>query len=145
MTPEQQQVLDAVAVWLEIRTKSGFTLDHPVSAVDFVAQAQASALLPRLMGGQNPLPDPPPKSFGHPWYAIIESGLAENVLVEELDGDMARQFPGQILINRFPWLILDHAEADSYLVAWKPNGAVYWLARIKDSTSPMGWSLSRLD
>jgi len=144
MTEEQRLMLEAVAVWLEIRTKSGFVFEQPISAVEFLSQANSSALLPRLLGGDQPLPDPPPKSFGQPWYAIVEDGTVAKVLVEELDGDLARQYPDRILINRFPWLVREHAETDSYLVSWKDDGPVYWLARIKGDESPMGWSLSRL-
>ena len=144
MIDEHRHSIEAFAVWLEIRTRAGFVLDQPVSAVDLIAQAKASALLPRLLEGASPLPDPPPKSFGQPWYAIVEDGRAERVLVEELDGELARQYPRHILVNRFPWLVLDHAETDSYLVAWKEDGPVFWLARIKGDDSPMAWSLTRL-
>ena len=144
MTPEQRKTIEAVAAWLEIRTRAGFLIDHPVSAADFLATADGCGLLPRLLDGLPPLPEAPPKSFGQPWYAIVEDGRADRVLVQEVDEELARQYPSHILINGCPWLVIERAETESYLVSWHPDGQLYWLARTKGATSPMAWTLSRL-
>lgn len=145
MTAEERRIAGAIFNWLEIRDSQGDGLARPITAAALAEDAQHSGLLPRLLGGIPPLPAPPPLSFGQPWYAIVEEGHADSAYVEELQGDLARLYPGTILINRFPWTVLEHAEADSWLVTWCDGGPEYWLARIKGSSSPMPFSLHRLD
>ena len=143
MSPEELTVAGAIFAWLEIRSRSGQLDELPLTADRLMEDATRSALLARLLSGHAPLAEPPPTSLGQPWYQIVEEGRAR-VMVEDIPPSLARAYPNHILINRFPWLILDNAESDSYLVAWKPDGPVHWLARIKGDNSPMPWALMRV-
>jgi len=142
MTPEETRIAEAVFTWLEIRAKAGQL--GPLTVGRLMEDAEKSALLPRLLSGQEPLAEPPPTSFGQPWHEIVESGHADHVLVEEMSAGLAAAYPDHVFINRFPWRVLEHAETDSYLVAWRTDGAPYWLTRVKGDLSPMPWSLVRV-
>jgi hypothetical protein len=142
MTPEEKRTAEAIFTWLEIRAKAGQL--GPVTVPALMEDAEKSALLPRLLSGREALPEPPPTAFGQPWHDIVECGHADHVLVEHLPSGFGAAYAGRVFINRFPWLIVEQAETDSYLVTWREGGPSYWLTRIKGDVSPMPWSLVRV-
>ncbi len=69
-----------------------------------------SDLFDRLLDNKDPLPYPPPRTFGRPWYQLIENGRSENV---EVDGFALsvrkRDLPDLkyvIHVNKSPWEVV---------------------------------------
>jgi hypothetical protein len=116
-TPDQEQVLNCVRRWLRIRNAAG----DP----QLIADIDHSALLERLLDGQEPLPEPPPRAYSYPWYALIERG--------ELQVDDVSDLATHIVICQHRWEIERRAEDGSIRVqagathAWlKPVGPKAW-------------------
>ncbi|MGE5504668.1 MAG: hypothetical protein ACM31L_09620 [Actinomycetota bacterium] len=144
MSPEERRIANAIFTWLEVRQRAGFPLPERVNAARLLDEAEKSGLLGRLMSGQEALPEAPPLSFGSPWYDIVEKGRANGVLVEDVPGNLRRQCPNHVLVNRFPWLVLEPLDDEGgYLVTWRPGGPPFWLApgALHDCND---WSLVRI-
>lgn len=143
MEPDEEKVAVAIFQWLEIKARVGGLEPAQLTVSHLLDEAKASALLPRLLQGKPPLPEQPPLSFGQPWYAIVEEGTA-HVVAEEVPNHLRAHYPKHILINRFPWSVVEHAETDSYMVSWRPDGPLYWLALCKGNETAFPWTLMRV-
>jgi hypothetical protein len=63
---EMARVALAVARWIDAANR-----------MPTEADLWHSVLLPRLLDGYDPLPQPPPRAYSAPWYALIETGQAD--------------------------------------------------------------------
>jgi hypothetical protein len=145
MGPEERRIANAIFTWLEVRQRAGMALPQRLSAERLLDEAEKSGLLGRLLSGQEALPEAPPLSFGSPWYDIVEKGRAHGVLVEDVSGNLRRQCPNHVMVNRFPWLVLERLDDEGgYLITWRPGGAPFWLApgAMADCHD---WSLVRIE
>jgi len=69
-----------------------------------VAGHQKSALFARLLAGKPALPNPPPTSFGYPWYSVIEDEGPFQVSIKGMTLPFDDR-KGIITINQCPWLL----------------------------------------
>ena len=88
-----------------------------------------------MLDGKDPLPAPPPESFGQPWYELVESGkgIATEVKTWEWAPDQ------KISVNRGIWTIMEKKSDNEYIVTYRLNPVPYRLARDGDGR----WSLER--
>lgn len=114
--PPRSWSIQCIVDWLHIREKQGH--EFPASVKEFEKEIDHSGLLHRLLEGRGPLPDPPPLSFGYPWYSLIDEGGSEIRDVWEADA-MAQKVVGApaLFINQFPWSILEK-QKDVYIVTY---------------------------
>jgi len=114
--------------WLEVREAEGHPF--PDSVRKLKEDIDHSALLGRLLSGQEPLDDPPPKTMAYPWYEIIEKGKGEPSQVWEAQSDLVSALGFKaIIIDGYPWRILEKVSEEEYLVTYGKNGSV-WVARV---------------
>ena len=119
--------------WLAIRESN--SIPPPGRFHHLEDDISHSALLRRLIDGKDPLPDPPPESFGQPWYELVEIGTSANVSVSEIDWGRGTH----LIINQALWKVIRQENEDSCLVTHRRGGSLYRLERLKD-----GWRLSRV-
>ncbi len=106
--------IQATFKWLQLRAYHG--CDTEVSPTRFRVDAQHSALLERLLEGKDPLPEPPPKSFGYPWYHLIEDGCAEHVEVKLY---LPNQGEPALLVNQTLWTILEGGTGPTWVATYE--------------------------
>ena len=123
--------------WLNIREKEG--VGFPATTEQLSADVDHSVLLRRLTEGKKPLPTPPPLSFGHPWYELIENGQANasEVVIS----------PDCVSINRQLWKLVSRTKDDDYIVSYGDQPLFrLWVNRIgadSDGQSSKQWRLAR--
>lgn len=126
--------------WLRIRERSGHPV--PTSYAELVDAIGHSALLPRLLAGKTPLRVPPPRSFGQPWYSLIETGMAEGCDVRPL---MDR--PGatpRVSVNEWAWEIVEEIGEGRLLIRYSREAPPF--VAVRDADDPaMRWRLVRRD
>lgn len=113
ISDEQQRVLNAIKRWLSVAGKEGYWGETGlVHFQQLCADIDHSALLRRLIEGKQPLPIPPPRAIGYPWYDIIERGHATvfEVLVREADN--------YILIEQMRWNLFEKRGDRSFIVTY---------------------------
>lgn len=70
---------------------------------------ERSDLFARLLSGKLPLQNPPPTSFNHPWYDVIEQSGPHGVLLGgivpswEVPGCGSMHYLGYVILNECPW------------------------------------------
>ncbi len=94
-----------------------------------------SKLLRRLIEGKEPLPDPPPDSFGNPWYELGETGESEAVEVQEIL--WAEQH--YVLINQSIWKVVERVSEIERRVQYQDQTTIYRLTQTDDRR----WRLQR--
>lgn len=106
-TEEQQraahETAKAVIRWLQVRREfeRGDVLEQPVQGL--MTDIYHSALIERLLAGKDPLPQPPPLSFGYPWHDLIDLGRGKPTEVHDGGRDV-------VWIDQFPWRVLRRRE-----------------------------------
>jgi len=107
--------------WIQIRAQNGHAIPNFLPALE--GDLYHSELLRRLLAGSEPLPAPPPESFGRAWYALIETGHAEGVEVKpwEWAPDV------KISINQGIWTIMEKRSDADMLVTFRQGGEVFRL------------------
>ena len=103
--------------WLAIREKHG--LEFPGSLQQLQISMMKSSLFSRLTEGKDPLPYPPPLNFSYPWYSLIENGEATITDLWTDDNMMFSSEDPILVINQFPWIILNEIDEDSWLVTYE--------------------------
>src|SRR5438132_1210292 len=98
---DERKAVDSVVRWLRIRERSGHPA--PTSYAELVDAIGHSALLRRLLAGKTPLRVPPPRSFGQPWYSLIECGGADGCDANELLSRVVKEQPALTSLHR-RWL-----------------------------------------
>jgi hypothetical protein len=119
--------------WIQIRAINGHAIPNFLPGLE--GDLFHSHLLRRLLEGKEPLPFPPPESYGGAWYEILESGKAEGVEVRpwEWAPDL------KIAINEGIWTIVEKKSATEMLVTYREGGETFRLRRREDET----WMLER--
>ncbi len=103
---DERSAVDSVIRWLRIRERSGHPA--PTTYAELVDAIGHSALLRRLLAGDAPLRVPPPRSFGQPWYSLVETGVADDCELHTL-----KDRPGatpRVTVNEWAWEQLDQPE-----------------------------------
>lgn len=141
MTPTTKPrpwTLQCIIDWLRVREKEGKFF--PTSVIEFEQEIDNSALLRRLIEGKHPFPEPPPLSYGNPWYRLMEDGCAESRDVWVGDDKTKETFGFDVLIiDQFPWRILEKASPDSFVITYgtsKDKWKAYVKTMLADTSSP---------
>lgn len=102
--------------WLAIREEN--RIPPPGRFTNLEEDITFSALLRRLIQGKEPLPEPPPESFGQPWYDLMEHGRAEAVEVNEVSWGK----DSHIIINQAIWRIDQIQMGGQLIVSHREDG-----------------------
>lgn len=134
-TPEAWRGIMCFLRWLQIRAQEG----HP--SPNFLAALEGdilhSHLLRRMLGGKDPLPAPPPESFGEPWYELVETGRGKATEVKPWEWAPEQK----ISVNQGIWTILEKKSDADYVVTYRLNPVAYRLSRQGDGN----WLLERIE
>jgi hypothetical protein len=115
-------VLGCVARWIQVAIREGYRPaveggDMGGAWANLPVEIAHSALLKRLVAGQEPLDQAPPRAYAYPWYSLYETGRGNvsEVFVpsEPLAG---RERP--IIIDQGVWMLVDEHEDGSWTVQW---------------------------
>lgn len=118
--------IDIFFRWLQIREDNGYGRNLTLSQLR--ADADHSSLLKRLLQGEEPLPEAPPRSFSYPWCRLILDGVGHPFEVYE-----SELFPGMLGIDQSTWVILERPAENTWIVTYKtPDVARIRLAPAKD-------------
>jgi hypothetical protein len=109
--------------WIEIRALNGHATPSFLEGLQ--QDLHHSALLRRLIAGKEPLPEPPPESFGQPWYELIENGEATASEVKPWEWDPE----SKLSINKGVWTIQERIGETEYLVTRKGSTGLYEVAQ----------------
>jgi hypothetical protein len=129
----------SIVRWLEIRELSGQPL--PSSYRQLVEDVQHSALLHRLLAGMDPFGAAPPRSYGQPWYSLLESGWASGCEFKPLK-DRFGAVP-RVAINECPWMVLQQLDDGACVVQYSAQTPRFLATPSPPPSS--GWELRRLD
>jgi hypothetical protein len=120
--------------WIQIREENG----HPVPTflLGIEGDLLHSRLLRRLLDKKEPFDYPPPETFGHGWYELVEQGkgLATDVRL------WAWAPESKIAINQDVWTILQKVSDTEYLVTYRPDGEPFRLQQLNEKE----WLLERV-
>lgn len=133
--------IQALLKTLQIRVENGFSFPESLEELNLVIQK--SSLLGRLLDGKEPLPAPPPKSFSHPWYSLIEDGFASPFEVWKYipDDDFLET---EIIINHTGWKLIEELNKNDYIVSYYTgNGDNRKLSDTKWHVYPIACKLPR--
>jgi hypothetical protein len=136
---DERRAVDSVIRWLRIRERSGHPA--PTSYAELVDAIGHSALLRRLLAGKTPLRVPPPRSFGQPWYSLIENGGAEGCELRPL-----KDRPGatpRVTVNEWAWEVVEEGDDGRLLLRYSREATPYIAER--EQAEPERWRLVRRD
>jgi hypothetical protein len=136
---DEPTAVDSVIRWLRIRECSGHPV--PTSYAELIDTIGNSALLKRLLAGRTPLQVAPPRSFGHPWYSLVEDGVAADCELRPL-----RDRPGatlRVAINEAPWEVVEQPAEDRLVVRY--GRAMPLFVAERSQQDPERWRLVRRD
>ena len=108
--------LGSFLTWLKVRALNG--LPYPRSLQALEAEALKSRLLARLLEGKPIFDDPPPLSYGQPWYSLIETGEGFPTEVHEHIGVDEKVYHA-LLINTEEWEVLVKISPDDWVVTYR--------------------------
>ncbi|MBV8463862.1 MAG: hypothetical protein JO368_11240 [Acidimicrobiales bacterium] len=134
-----EHMTETLVRWLRIRERGRLPLAG--SYQQLVDDIRHSALLRRLLKGREPLEVPPPRSYGQPWYRLVDEGWATGCELTPLR-DRTGVTP-HVAINESPWAVVAHLDDNSYLVRYSRRAPLYEAVRHADD--PSLWDLWRLD
>jgi hypothetical protein len=119
--------------WIQVRALNGHAVPNFLPGIE--ADLFHSMLLRRLLDGKEPLPHPPPESFGQGWYDLLESGRAENLNVRRWEWSPDTK----IAINDDVWTILEKRADSELVVTYREGGERFRLTKRTDDS----WQLER--
>jgi len=109
--------------WIRTAKAAGYVFGGE-DGLPSLADIDHSALLERLALGHDPLPVPPPRDHGYPWYGLVETG--EATLPAFVVHPLPLDFLGRrgFLICQSPWAVVGDVDAETYAVEYhKPERA----------------------
>lgn len=113
--------LETLIKWLRI--KEEFEDDFSLSSVDQLeADIHHSALLERMIDGEEPLDLPPPLNNGYPWYSLVENGEAEAYEAVEIE----RGGKKYLIIDQDFWEIVETVSQEEWVVKHKNMPETKW-------------------
>ncbi|MCX7666573.1 MAG: hypothetical protein N2112_13630 [Gemmataceae bacterium] len=118
--------------WVQIRTDNGYPVPTNYEALE--GDLYHSHLLRRMLAGKDPLLNPPPESFGYPWYELAEQGHAEPTEVRPWE-----YAEDKLLINQAVWNIIEKKSDNEYILSYKADPTYYLLKKNDDK-----WRIIRL-
>ncbi len=104
--------IDIFFRWLQIREDNGYSRTFTLQQLR--ADADHSSLLKRLLRGEKPLPEAPPRAYSYPWCDLITYGVAYPFEVYE-----SKMFPGMLCIEQSVWKILESPAVDTWVVTYR--------------------------
>lgn len=119
--------------WIQVRAQNGHAVPDFLPGIE--ADLFQSMLIRRLLDGKEPLPYPPPESFGQGWYELLETGHAENICVRRWDWAPDQK----IAINDDVWTILEMRSKGDMTVTYREGGERFRLTQRTDG----GWQMLR--
>jgi hypothetical protein len=146
LSPETRWAIRAAfKLWVQTAREEGY---EPIKMWgNFENEVDHSALLNRLLLGNDPLEQAPPKAFSYPWYELHETEYAENCEVWVPQGEYWKS--DDIVINQSHWKIVEKISDEEYIVRWKDGYPNYraWRSRPApgQNATAFGWSLEKLD
>ena len=143
----QQETLRTVIEWLGVTTKEyykRFGKRPTITHLGLKANIEHSALLPWMLEGNEPLPQPPPRRYSRPWHQLVADG--EGVALNVWSGEKTAK-PNQVIIEQDGWDIIRRTEKG--YIATYGDGTTQWSVEpIEGSEGLMGrpqWQLRRID
>ena len=138
--PETRRVVLAVLRWERLREVH---LQDHLSQIPTDADADHSALLARLLAGEEPFLVPPPTSHSYPWYELVENGWA--IAGCEAWNSMPQEYerlPGFLHFQQSLWEIDSRFEANGH-PAWNIHHKHGWRATVAWEQGPfkVGYSI----
>ena len=117
MDDQHRKTTNAIYEWLRIREEHGTPM--PADSRAFFVDADHSSLLQRLLNGQRPLPEPPPKNMSYPWYHLIEMGHGLAFEVWEPTG---QDHEGMICIDQCFWHVIKKLGPSEWIATYEYTG-----------------------
>ena len=102
--------------WLEIREENGRAF--PSNLTQLRCDMDHSALLQRLVEGDEPLPEPPPRAFSYPWYELLEKGVDHPFEVNEMGPGNSIFNEPTLVIDQSPWKIIQKLGPEAWIAAY---------------------------
>ena len=140
-TKDQTRIATRLEQWARIRTGAGLDAEIPSDAPESLGREfLGSALLQRLIGeGKDPLPLPPPRFLGRPWYPVIEEACA---LIER---DLVVVSRGTVAIGEDDgWRLLRTViPGISFDVTYPGRAIGRWSLTLQGSSDGATWRLVR--
>lgn len=149
-TAAEIELASKVVEWARILQAEGRALDTLSDS-----GIEKSMLLRRIRSGRAPLKEPPPTSFGQPWYEVLEADkatihvvtadgqlttLAE--LLGTLDASATARNQFLVKINDCYWNVIKTVEfGKKYLVSYQGHAQVFALGQVPDGR----WALRKYD
>lgn len=149
-TPAEIHLVLKAVEWARLLLAEGRTLDNVTES-----GVERSALLRRLRSGRAPMAEPPPTSFGQPWYDVLESDgphtvatdgklttLAELLGTQDSSATARNQFLVQV--NGCHWNVMKTlAFGTHYQVAYQGHAQAFELAKGEGPSGPV-WTLKKV-
>lgn len=137
--------LEAVKDWLSALADEHtgtYSQNKKYTYQDLVRDIDKSMLLDRILRGYKTLPKKPPKSYGVPWYDLIDRGedICIDVWFNNSTGYSKRSIVGmkkdynEVTIDSEKWKIDSQLGFEKYVVIWPDNDEYrFILSRITDA------------
>ena len=135
---EDFHVVDVLIEWLRVRDRGGRPL--PLGYDGLTDELENSALLHRMLTGKAPLAEAPPRSYGQPWYALVEEGVASDCELVPLKDRLGAS--PKVSINQTAWEVVDIVDG-GYVVRYGGGQNLY--VAEKTRSDPPRWCLRRHD
>ena len=135
---EDSHVLDVLIEWLRVRDRGGRPL--PLGYDGLADELEHSALLHRMLTGKAPLAEAPPRSYGQPWYALVEDGVATDCELVTLKDRLGAS--PKVAINQTAWEVVGTVDG-GYVVRYGGGDQLYVAERTR--SEPPRWLLRRRD
>lgn len=113
---------------------------HTMNRDHFEICLHHSALVPWLLAGNDPLPEPPPRSFSRPWHDLIAKGWGCPMEVW-----VNKNFPETLGVDQERWKLLEVISEDVFLGQWYDDDRWIFVG-VKDETAftKKSWVAKRL-
>jgi hypothetical protein len=136
---DSEDAIETVIRW--VRTRERGRLPMATSYDQLIDDIRHSALLRRMLSGAEPLAVAPPRSYGQPWYRLVDEGRASGCELTPLM-DRSGAAP-HVAINESAWEVVERRTDGSYVVQYQSGAPLYVATR--SAADPSTWDLRRLD
>lgn len=130
---EARRVLACVSRWVQVALSDGY--QHAIDGggdsgawSNLPVEIEHSALLRRLIRGQEPLDLAPPRANSYPWYNLYETGTG-NVSEMAIPREPIGSKENPIILDQGVWSILEMHEDGTRVVQWLPGHPRFLLQR----------------
>lgn len=123
--PNVARIIRAAVTWVDLARANGYGGEGWVPTD---ADIWHSALLCRLLAGNDPLPQAPPRAYSYPWYELVEKGCAYFIPERFSEWFESGSYPGHLILCQNPeWEIVRHL--DPGFVLTHPGAPGTWELR----------------